>query len=76
MIIFWGIFMLAYYVNTRAQLTGEYEVHHEACPWLKQVTQPHRLGIFSSCMSAVKAARALYPPADGCKPCSEACHRC
>ena len=67
--------MPAYYVNTVAQPNGDHEVHTEyGCPTPAQTNNRHALGSHASCHSAVRAAKKIYPTADGCKHCSLPCH--
>jgi len=63
-----------YYVNDNAQDNGDHEVHEEGCSWLKQVVSSTPLGYHSSCHGAVRAAKEIYPTADGCAYCCPACH--
>lgn len=66
--------MAFYYVNKTPQANGDHEVHHRDCPHLSKVKDKLLLGDHTSCTSAVRRARLVYPTADGCKTCSEPCH--
>lgn len=61
-----------YYVNTRAQDTGEHEVHKEGCQWFPDSTKD--LGDHENCHGAVEKAKEYYSNVDGCKHCSPDCH--
>ena len=65
-----------YYVNKRAQLNGDHEVHINdgSCPVPAAVHNRHNLGWHQTCYTAVAEAKKLYPTANGCKFCSEECH--
>ncbi|WP_440067097.1 hypothetical protein [Tenacibaculum discolor] len=67
--------MPKYYVNNTAQPNGDHEVHKEGCNWLPFVLSKKDLGYHSSCHSAVLKAKEYYAKADGCKRCSEECHK-
>lgn len=64
--------MSSYYVNNKPQLTGEHEVHKEACVFLP--SDKTYLGVFLNCKDAVAAARNYYNKVDGCFLCSRDCH--
>lgn len=64
-----------YYVNTRAQLNGDHEVHKENCPWMPDPENKRKLGFFFNCKDAIIEAKKLYPRADGCKHCCPECHK-
>lgn len=63
-----------YYVNNRAQLNGDHEVHEESCIYLPTVLSKRYSGEFYSCKAAVAEAKKSYNTADGCKTCSSDCH--
>ena len=62
-----------YYVNNKAQNTGEHEVHKEGCQYFP--SDRAYLGSFSTCQEAVQKARTIYSNVDGCFYCSPACHK-
>lgn len=64
--------MADYYVNQLAQSNGDHEVHVVGCLYMP--SHKTYLGNFSSCQPAVSAAKGLYPTANGCIHCSNACH--
>lgn len=64
--------MARYYVNNNAQPNGDHEVHKEGCTWMP--ASKTDLGNHDSCHTAVRAAKAIYPTANGCKTCSNDCH--
>lgn len=63
--------MSGYYVNNTPQSNGDHEVHKEGCSWLQLVRSVRDLG---DCVTAVVAARRIYPTANGCAYCATACH--
>lgn len=64
--------MKKYYVNDKAQINGDHEVHHEECKYLP--LNKTYLGQFTSCRPAVTEARKIYIQVNGCKTCSNECH--
>jgi hypothetical protein len=66
--------MARYYVNTHPQSNGDHEVHVETCTRLPLPQHRLFLGVFDSCGPAVRAAKAIYPTADGCFYCCPACN--
>lgn len=66
--------MKTYYVNNHAQSNGDHEVHVEGCEYLAKATSVTTLGQYSSCYTAVAAAKARHPQSNGCKYCCNACH--
>lgn len=68
--------MPRYYVNMNAQSGGEHEVHVDGCKEGAKAYNQRDLGNHLSCSSAVnEAIRIGYRTADGCKYCSEPCHK-
>lgn len=66
--------MARYYVHTRSDEEGDYEVHREGCNWMPRDENRMYLGEFPSCQPAVAKAKLTYPDADGCYYCSRECH--
>ncbi len=66
--------MASYYVNIKAQLNGDHEVHKADCRYLPDPINREYLGEFPSCHGEVKRAKEIYPTADGCAICSTTCH--
>ena len=67
--------MPKYYVHTKKDAQGDYEVHKEGCDYLPSAANREYLGTFSGCKEAVKAAEDKgYKPANGCVHCSKECH--
>jgi hypothetical protein len=66
--------MKKYYVNSRAQINGDHEVHHEDCRYLPAPQNKTYLGQFSNCAVAVDAAKNNHGQVNGCKECSPNCH--
>lgn len=66
--------MANYYVNRRAQLNGDHEVHKEDCMWMPNENFKLYLGNFSNCKDVVEAAKKFYPQSNGCYYCSHECH--
>lgn len=64
-----------YYVNKKAQPTGEHEVHKSTCSYLPNSSNLIGLGYFSNCADAVKKAKEYYMNVDGCYYCCNACHK-
>lgn len=67
--------MARYYVNKRAQSSGDHEVHKLGCSYMPEEQNRLYLGDFASCHGAVAAARKIYSSADGCYYCCNECHR-
>ena len=63
-----------YYINRRAQLTGEREVHAEDCVYLPDIMNREYLGMFESPQKAVEEARKYYFNVDGCYFCCYPAH--
>jgi len=63
-----------YYVNDRAQVNGNHEVHIGSCFWLGLATKKTSLGYFYNCKDAVAKAKTIYSKVDGCKYCCPECH--
>jgi hypothetical protein len=66
--------MSTYYVNTKAQVNGDHEVHVSSCTYLPSSDSRIYLGDFASCSSAVAKARDHFRQVNGCYFCSRACH--
>ena len=66
--------MTDYYVNKNADAQGNHEVHKKSCPFLPNSENRIYLGSFFHCREAVKAAKRIYPTADGGFHCSPECH--
>ncbi len=66
--------MARYYVNKRAQASGEHEVHRQGCSYMPSEENRRYLGDFAGCHEAVRAARMIYPNSNGCYYCSRECH--
>lgn len=64
--------MPIYYVNNTPQLSGDHEVHKAGCTWMP--SDKTSLGEHVGCSTAVASAKKIYPKADGCKTCANACH--
>lgn len=64
---------MKYYVNNKAQLTGEHEVHTANCGFLP--SDRKYLGEFNNCDDAVKEAKKTYTKVDGCYYCCNSCHK-
>jgi hypothetical protein len=64
-----------YVLNLNQQSSGDYEVHKNGCTFFP-ITNYDELGQFSSCGSAVSAAKAKHPikKINGCYYCANACH--
>ena len=62
-----------YYVNNKAQVTGEHEVHKSTCSYLP--SDKKYLGEHLNCHSAVREAKLTYPNSDGCAYCCPECHK-
>jgi len=71
-----------YYINKNPQSPpehGEHEIHNESynCPNPPLPENRIKLGEFSSCQDATRAAKERFPKwkIDGCEHCNEECHR-
>jgi len=65
---------MRYYVNMRAQLNGDHEVHVPGCEHFPNSENALYLGDFTGCHSAVIEAKKTYPQSNGCYYCCNACH--
>ncbi|WP_445455532.1 hypothetical protein [Flavobacterium sp. HNIBRBA15423] len=65
---------MKYYVNKKAQLNGDHEVHTKDCIYLPSEENRKYLGDFDNCKDAVKEAKKTYSHSNGCKTCSSTCH--
>lgn len=63
-----------YYISSIPQGNSDHEVHVPTCPFFPKTEHRKYIGTFNTCHEAVKAARSIYPRADGCKSCLPACH--
>ena len=63
-----------YYVNDKAQPSGEHEVHKDGCRYMPGDRHRQPLGTFENCHDAMTAAYAIYPNSDGCGICCRPCH--
>lgn len=63
-----------YYVHTKKDANGDYEVHKEGCHKMPKEENRKFLGEFSNCEDAVKEAEKEYDPVNGCIHCSKDCH--
>ena len=61
-----------YYVNNKAQDTGEHEIHKKGCDFFPGDNT--YLGYFTDCQGATEKAEKLYADVDGCLFCNEECH--
>lgn len=66
--------MTKYYVNDRAQINGDHEVHKQGCSWLAKASSTTYLGEHYTCVTAVAKAKTVYRQSNGCKYCSSTCH--
>lgn len=66
---------MPYYIVNKEEREGDHEVHETTCSHLPSKENQIDLGWHSNCKPAVEAAKTLYSNADGCKHCSEPCHR-
>jgi hypothetical protein len=65
--------MQKYYLNKKPLLDGSYSVHKEGCPFIADTDQRIYLGKFNSCLEAVRTARVICTPSDGCYFCCMSC---
>lgn len=63
-----------YYVNRKAQLNGDHEVHVEGCTYMPSADNREYLGEFDNCADAVSEAKRRYRQSNGCIFCTPACH--
>lgn len=64
-----------YYVNKRANATGEHEVHKADCVHLPHLDNLVYLGAFENSADALAAAKEKYLEVDGCFYCNRENHR-
>lgn len=64
----------SYYVHTKTDDEGDYEVHVSDCSWLPNEENRKYLGNFNNCKEAVTEARKYFSPVNGCKHCCKLCH--
>lgn len=67
--------MKNYYVNTQAQYNGDHEVHTADCQFIPSLLNRKAIGQHENCKAAVTEAKKTYSKADGCKTCSNDCHK-
>jgi hypothetical protein len=65
-----------YCVNKNAQSNGDHEVHNLSgnCPRLPNPVNQVALGQHATCVTAVSAAKRIYPRSNGCAYCASACN--
>ncbi|MEM9203538.1 MAG: hypothetical protein AAGC53_18000 [Actinomycetota bacterium] len=68
--------MPRYCLSRKPLSNGDYDVHNvdSDCPYLPDVLHQIDLGEHDTCASAVEAAQALNPNANGCYNCATGCH--
>ena len=66
--------MSKYYVNKKAQDSGEHAVHKSDCRYLPIPANKEYLGEFADCHSTVRKAKEHYPKSNGCYYCVNKCH--
>lgn len=68
--------MKRYYVNLNSSgnPNHDHEVHCEGCYWLPSAENRIYLGLFSSGVAAVQAAKAYFSNVDGCALCCPESH--
>jgi hypothetical protein len=66
--------MKKYYVNKKAQDSGDHEVHVAGCDKMPLAQNRLYLGEFCDCAGAVKKAKETYAKSDGCYYCCNPCH--
>ena len=62
----------SYYVNKKAQRTGEHEMHLQGCSYFHK--KRLYVGEFSDCHDAIGKALEIYHDVDGCYRCMNECH--
>lgn len=67
--------MVLYYVNRKAQNTGEHEVHNSKCEHLPGTENRIYIGYFDNCKDAVIAAKVFYSNVNGCFWCCKECKK-
>jgi hypothetical protein len=65
---------MRYYVNKKAQLNGDHEVHTATCSHGPDTAKALYLGDFASCGPAVTEAKKTYSKSNGCYYCCNSCH--
>lgn len=66
--------MKTYYVHTRKDAEGDYEVHAYGCDKMPESENRVYLGLFSNCENAVVEAKKYRNPVNGCIHCCTTCH--
>lgn len=67
--------MPTYIVNKNAQPNGDHEVHRtDTCTRLPEPANRVPLGNHATCLTAVTAAKQIYPRSNGCYWCSPECN--
>lgn len=67
---------MRYYINKRAQASGDHEVHTETCSFLPSAENRAYVGTHSGCASALAEAKRMgYTHVDGCYFCCRACNK-
>ena len=67
--------MDSYYVNQKAETSGEHEVHKASCKYLPKKENLMPLGEFAKCSDALKEAKKHYSNIDGCYFCCLLYHK-
>ena len=66
--------MKKYFINISANEDNEHTVHGEDCSFIPDPEKRKSLELHSSCLSAIKKAKKLYPKAVACIYCSGDCY--
>lgn len=66
--------MIDFYVNTKAQINGDHEVHKSTCVFMPSTDNRKFLGKFLTCQLAVSEAKKYYSKSNGCYYCNKDCH--
>lgn len=68
--------MFNYILNSKAQTTGEHEVHKEICQYRPHPENIIHIGTYNTCHMAINAAKTRFPGVkiDGCYYCCNECH--
>ena len=63
-----------FFVATRAQDNGDYQVHRSGCRFLPTERRRQYIGSFDNGFHALKEARQLFVQSNGCASCSPEIH--
>lgn len=68
--------METYYLDSKAQINGNHEIHKLDCHYFPSAANRIQIGKFNSCDEALTMAKEKYSPSkiNGCFYCVKECH--